>query len=213
MTDCKRICPMRNASSDGAGNVRYGVRLVTVRNRTAIAVAAWLILIITLLTSDFRAVAAETNQPIDRQALVTRHNPVIHKLDVDAPLTVGNGGFAFTADITGLQTFAGHYHRWGVPVETLSRWCWVSDPNPNNYQLSDANKDFKQADGRVVGYPTQASTPAGDWLRKNPRIHPLGQISLDFTNADGSPLAPEDVRNPEQKLDLWRGGNHESLRG
>src|SRR5882762_2386011 len=43
--------------------------------------------------------------PIDREALVTRHNPVVRKIDYDAPLTVGNGGFAFTADITGLQTF------------------------------------------------------------------------------------------------------------
>ena len=105
---------------------------------------------------------AESVGSIDRQALVTRHNPVIRKLDVDAPLTVGNGGFAFGADITGLQTFAEHYHRWGVPVETESRWCWVTDENPNGYKLSDANKDFKQADGRVFGYPTKASSPAGD---------------------------------------------------
>jgi len=148
---------------------------------------------------------ANAQDRIDRHALVTRHNPVIRKLDVDAPLTIGNGGFAFTADITGLQTFGEHYHRWGVPVETQSRWCWVSDPNPNNYQLSDANKDFRQAAGRIVAYPTQASTPAGDWLRKNPRIHPLGQVSLDYTKADGSPLAPGDIQNPEQTLELWSG--------
>jgi hypothetical protein len=151
------------------------------------------------------AFASENVPPIDRQALVMRHNPVIRKLDVDAPLTVGNGGFAFTADITGLQTFADHYHRWGVPTEMQSRWCWVSDPNPNNYQLADANKDFKQADGQVVGYPTQASTPAGDWLRKNPRSHPLGQILLDYTKSDGSALRPEDIQKPEQTLDMWRG--------
>lgn len=151
------------------------------------------------------APAKDSPAPIDRQALVTRHNPVIRKLDVDAPLTVGNGGFAFGADITGLQTFAEHYHRWGVPVETESRWCWVSDPNPNNFKLSDANKDFKQAGERIVGYPTQASTPAGDWLRKNPRIQPLGQIALDYTKADGSPLKPEDIQKPEQTLDLWYG--------
>jgi hypothetical protein len=148
---------------------------------------------------------ANAQERIDRHALVTRHNPGIRQVDVDTPLTVGNGGFAFTADITGLQTFAVHYHRWGVPVETQSRWCWVSDPNPNNYKLSDANKEFKQADGRVVSYPTQASSPAGDWLRKNPRIHPLGQISLDFVKGDGSSLAPEDIAKPEQALDLWRG--------
>ena len=118
-------------------------------------------------------------EPIDRQALVTRHNPVIRAVDPDAPLTVGNGGFAFTADITGLQTFAEHYQRHGVPVETEARWCWVSDPNPDNYTLADANTGFTLPDGRVLGFPTKAGSPAGDWLRKNPRLQPLAQLALD----------------------------------
>jgi hypothetical protein len=151
------------------------------------------------------AVAADQLSPIDRKALVSRHNPIIRELDVDAPLTVGNGGFAFTADITGLQTFAAHYHRWGVPVETQSRWCWVSDPNPDNYTLADASRDFTNAAGRVISLPTKQSSPAGDWLRKNPRSQPLGQILLDYAKPDGSPLTPEDIQKPEQKLDMWRG--------
>ncbi len=160
-----------------------------------VALFAWLI------CSAITANAA----PIDREALVTRHNPVIRTVDVDAPLTVGNGGFAFTADITGLQTFAEHYHRWGVPTETQSRWCWVSDPNPNNFTLADASREFTNAAGRVISLPTKQSSPAGDWLRKNPRSHPLGQILLDYTKADGTPLTPEDIQKPEQQLDLWRG--------
>ena len=143
--------------------------------------------------------------PIDRHALVTRHNPVIKQVDVDTPLTVGNGGFAFTADITGLQTFAEEYHRLGIPVETESRWCWVADANPKNYTLADASKDFTQADGRVIPYPTKQSSPAGDWLRKNPRTHPLGQIILDWTKEDGTPFKSDDVQKPGQTLDLWSG--------
>ncbi len=165
----------------------------------------WAVVLGVLLCGWSSATGAEQVPPINRQALVTRHNPVIKKLNVDAPLTVGNGGFAFGVDITGLQTFAEHYHRWGVPVETQSRWCWVSDPNTNKYTLADASRDFTNADGRVLGYPTKASSPAGDWLRKNPRSHPLGQILLDYVKADGSPLAPEDIQNPEQTLDVWRG--------
>lgn len=151
------------------------------------------------------ATAVAATRPIDREALVTRHNPVLHKVDVDAPFTVGNGGFAFGADITGLQTFGEQYHRWGVPVETESRWCWVTDPNPNHYTLADASRDFTNAAGRVLAYPTRQSSPAGDWLRKNPRIQPLGQILLDYTKADGSALQIEDIQKPEQTLDLWRG--------
>jgi hypothetical protein len=41
---------------------------------------------------------------INRYELVNRHNPVLTKADKSSPLTVGNGNFAFTADITGMQT-------------------------------------------------------------------------------------------------------------
>ncbi len=143
--------------------------------------------------------------PIDRKALVSRHNPSLHKLDVNAPLTVGNGGFAFTADITGLQTFADYYYREGIPVEILSRWCWHSEPNSQNYKLSDTNQDFLLPDGRTLGFPTRQSTPAGDWLRKNPHSYPLGQLALEWLKADGSPFVPEDIQDPAQTLDLWRG--------
>jgi len=151
------------------------------------------------------AIAADPASPIDRHALVTRHNPTLHTLDVDAPLTVGNGNFAFGCDVTGLQTFAEHYQRWGIPTETLSRWCWVTDPNPNNYTLADASKDFTLPDGRVLPFPTKQTSPAGDWLRKNPRIHPLGQLALEWTKPDGSAIAPEDIQEPNQTLDLWTG--------
>ena len=54
-----------------------------------------------------------TADPIDRLALVRRHNPVIRKADALEPLSVGNGAFAFSVDVTGLQTFPdfyeGHY--------------------------------------------------------------------------------------------------------
>ena len=41
---------------------------------------------------------------IHRKALVSRHSPYQTQLDVRSPFSVGNGEFAFTADITGLQS-------------------------------------------------------------------------------------------------------------
>ena len=38
---------------------------------------------------------------IDRQKLISGHNPVLTEIATDSPLTVGNGELAFTADITG----------------------------------------------------------------------------------------------------------------
>ena len=150
------------------------------------------------------AVAAPA-APIDREALVRRHNPVVRSVDYDSPLTVGNGGFAFTADITGLQTFAYDYHRHGVPTETQARWAWVSDENPHHYTLADASTPFTQGDGRVVPYPNRQSSPAGDWLRKNPRAFPVGQLQLVWDKPDGSAFTPADIEEPEQTLDLWTG--------
>ena len=142
---------------------------------------------------------------IDRKSWVTRHNPKITRLDADAPLTVGNGGFAFGVDITGLQTFADHYHRWGIPLETLARWCWHAQPNPQKFRIEDTNRNFLMPDGRELGFPTIQTSPAGEWLRQNPHIHPLGNLSLEWLKPDGSPLTPEDIQDPEQTLDLWRG--------
>lgn len=140
--------------------------------------------------------------PIDRHALVTRHNPRLTQLDPWAPLSVGNGGFAFTADVTGLQTLGAHYHQKGIPLETLARWAWHSAPNPAGYTLADANKPYT-AYGRTVPYPTEERSPAGQWLRENPHDQPLPQLALERT--DGRPIAPEHITQIDQTLDLWTG--------
>ena len=118
---------------------------------------------------------------------------------------MGNGGFAFTVDATGLQTFEGAYYRQGVPLETLSRWAWVSDDNPRRFTLADTAAPYALPEGRVQPFPTRTDVPAADWLRQNPHDHPLGQIALEWIKDDGSPFVPEDVRALTQVLDLWRG--------
>ena len=149
--------------------------------------------------------------PIDRQALVSRHDPVLHRLDPGAPLSVGNGRFTFTADITGLQTFAEGYYRDGLPTETLARWAWHSEPNPRGYSLRDVMRPFP-AFGTTVDYPTDAASPAGEWLRRNPQILPLAQIGLLLDRPGGAPLVPDDVTEPGQTLDLWTGVIRSSYR-
>ena len=65
-----------------------------------------------------RPTAAE---PIDRPALVARHTVHVHSLDPQNPLTVGNGDFAFTADVTGLQSFESLYHARNAQYLGLAR--------------------------------------------------------------------------------------------
>ncbi|MBB3219258.1 hypothetical protein [Pseudoduganella umbonata] len=142
--------------------------------------------------------------PIDRQAVVSRHNPQLTQVDAWSPLSVGNGRFAFTADVTGLQTFADHYWRHGTATETQARWSWHTNPNPNNYKLADANRPYT-AHGRTLGYPTNQNSPAGQWLRENPHTQPLPRIGFVLAGAGARPLVPADVGAVDQRLDLWKG--------
>src|SRR6266545_8107382 len=71
--------------------------------------------------------ASRSSTAIDRAALVSRHNPVMRQLDPLSPLSLGNGEFAFTADITGLQTFPEAYEQ-AMPLCTMSQWGWHTAP-------------------------------------------------------------------------------------
>jgi protein-glucosylgalactosylhydroxylysine glucosidase len=141
--------------------------------------------------------------PINREALVRRHIPVILKPDPLSPLTVGNGEFAFTVDVTGLQTFPDFYSQ-GIPLSTLSQWGWHSLPNPMDYRL-DQTLTFHDAGGRKVGYASKQDGPAGLWLRSNPhRLH-LGRIGFRIMKSDGSEALISDIGDVRQSLDLWKG--------
>src|SRR5829696_5341924 len=76
-----------------------------------------------------RGTTFQRTSAIDRAALVRRHDPVLRKLDPLAPLSVGNGQFAFTADVTGLQTFPEEYEAL-APLCTMSQWGWHTTPRP-----------------------------------------------------------------------------------
>ena len=120
---------------------------------------------------------------IDRRALVDRHAPVVRGVDSFSVLSVGNGDFAFTADLTGLQTFPDAYR--DVPLATQATWAWHTLPNPNGYRLEDAMSPF-EVDGRSVTYPDRQGSPAGAWLRQNP--HRLSLARIGFALWDRVPL-------------------------
>jgi hypothetical protein len=74
--------------------------------------------------------------PIDRHALVTRHNVVLTNFDANNPLSVGNGEFAFTVDATGLQTFPEAFEQ-TIPLGTLSDWGWHTFSEPNGWSIDN----------------------------------------------------------------------------
>jgi len=149
----------------------------------------------------------EKSKPIDRRALVARHNPVIHKPDCLSPLSVGNGEFAFTADITGLQTFPGLYQK-GIPLATQSQWGWHTLPNTEGYNVESYPLTYYDSHGREVGHLYSRVKGRKDevrWLRANPhRLH-LGRIGLQIVSSSGKEITPAQLTNVEQTLDLWSG--------
>lgn len=143
-----------------------------------------------------------TSRVIDRHAVVTRHTPVLRHADPWSPFTLGNGEFAFTADITGLQTFPAHY-RETIPLAILSQWAWHSFPNPDRFRLEQTFDTYETA-GRPVRYPTNTRSPAAEWLRQNP--HRLGLARIGFLfEQDGRPASISEIEDIEQRLDLWSG--------
>src|ERR1700743_390322 len=90
--------------------------------------------------------------PIDRHALVTRHNVELHQFDANNPLSVGNGEFAFTVDATGLQTFPEAFEK-TTPLGTLSDWGWHTSPNPHDWSIDAFQfKVYTNFDGHPVPY-------------------------------------------------------------
>lgn len=153
---------------------------------------------------------------IDRQAVVSRHNVVNQSIDSLSSLTVGNGAFAFTVDVTGLQTFPLTYQN-GVALGTQSEWGWDSFKNEKNYRFEETLKgyDFNN-EGRDAKYSIQWKEPqrnkeATDWFRENAHRLQLGNIGFELYKKDGALAQAEDLTNIHQELNLWTGEIHSSF--
>lgn len=192
-----------------------------------IPVIGWFFVLL-LISSCISDNQNSADEPIDRYALVTRHNPVLTSPDNLSPLTVGNGEFAFTADVTGLQTFPEFYSRNGdtnstppgpdgfetnpelegsTPLVTQSQWGWHTFPNPQNFTMQDAMQTY-DANGKQVPYASRQNTAAGDWLRQNPHRLNLGRIGFELKGSDGTTIELSDLEQIRQELDLWSGTLH-----
>lgn len=79
---------------------------------------------------------AHAGIPIQRRNIVERFNVHRNASSDTTPLQVGNGNFAFGADVTGLQTFH--------PFATMSTWGWhnFSLPTTPNQTSIDGERRF-----------------------------------------------------------------------
>lgn len=163
---------------------------------------SFLIVITTLLAT---ACSPSQKTTIDRKALVMRNNPQVTAFDSLASLSVGNGEFAYTVDITGLQTFPDAYKK-GVPLGTQSQWGWHRFENPKDLRPEEALKEYDFGRGHKELYATQfneegRARDAANWYRTNPhRLH-LGIIGLEL----GNEATPQQITDIRQELNMWKG--------
>jgi hypothetical protein len=135
---------------------------------------------------------ADTHVPIDRHALVTRHNIDWPSLEGQIPL--GNGNFAFNADGTGLETVSGN---------TMSHWCWHKFPLPAGVTPDDIKPWATSDRGRLQGKTTPPDAPIAEWQKNNPQPVNLGR--LGFIDEKGDRLKSSNVQVQARQLNLWTG--------
>lgn len=139
--------------------------------------------------------------PINRREVVRAFNPVRNSsaTSYNTPIQIGNGNFAFGADITGLQTV--------VPWNTLSSWCWHNSSLPT-MSGQTSPEDFTGLDwwthGLLVNYaqPNPAQAAISQWMISNPHRVNLARVGFSL---DGESMTDADVDSPVQTLDLYSG--------
>ena len=167
----------------------------------------WASLEIEKLGYDVNSVTAS----IDRHAAVNRHNPVITEANDLASLTVGNGHFATTVDITGLQSFPFDYGA-GVPLNAMSDWGWHKFENTSHLMPAESEKSFDFGHGHQEVYAVEYKQAedgrhkeATEHFRVNPHRLNLGTIGFDLKDKEGRQLALKELKDIHQEQKLWDG--------
>ncbi|MCR5181051.1 MAG: hypothetical protein K6C30_07535 [Bacteroidaceae bacterium] len=148
--------------------------------------------------------------PINRQAVVSRHNPTNLTADSLSSLSVGNGHLATTVDVTGLQSFPEAYRN-GVPLTTMSDWGWHRFPNTDSLTEAETQRTFhfphrQHEEIYAVEYKKGGrQQQATQYFRVNPHRLNLGTIGLALTDSQGAPLALEQLSDIRQVQHLYDG--------
>lgn len=140
---------------------------------------------------------------INRLDVVRKYNPHLNNVDAKSPLTVGNGRFCFTADVTGMQTLYDEY-REETPLCTMAEWAWHTYPG-HRYTMDDVCMTEYDFLWRKVSYPRvkyEGNEAAYDWVRMNPHKFNLARIAL---SVDGTYLTSDMLSDINQTLDITTG--------
>ena len=158
---------------------------------------------------------------IDREAVLFRNDPIITEADPLASLSVGNGRFATTVDVTGMQTYVDDYKN-GIPLTAMCDLIWHSFPNTQGLKPSDSEKTFDLGHGHPEVYAVEykkgknvVSVSAADslsrriaateYFRVNPHRVNLGAVGLSLKDANGQSIPLKGLSDIRQQLQLYHG--------
>ncbi|KAL4806069.1 Six-hairpin glycosidase-like protein [Aspergillus unguis] len=132
--------------------------------------------------------------PAQRRSIVRSFSPR-RNASSTTPLQVGNGNFAFGADITGLQTFR--------PFAIMSSWAWHNFSLPATSKIEDFTGQDWWTHDRLVNYnmPNPAKEDISTWLIQNPQRMNMANIGLYFQEN----ITEDQLLHKSQTLDLWDG--------
>lgn len=147
------------------------------------------------------------NELINRLDVIASFNPHLTDINPQSPLSVGNGRFCYTADITGMQTLYEEYSA-ETPLCTMAEWGWHTKKADNEkgfYTLDDVRMTPYNYCKRTVTYPRvkyEGNEAAYDWVRQNPHKFNLAKIGLYFHN---EPIQAGSIYCINQTLDITTG--------
>lgn len=145
---------------------------------------------------------------INRFELLKKHNPKLDRVEFKSPLSVGNGNFAFTVDVTGLQTLYDEHYENLTPLCTMSQWGWHTRPVSSlryAYTMNDLEMTVYNCSDRRVSYAVECKEGNEDvyyWLRKNPHRFNLGRLGFLYKR---DIIKAEDIYDIKQTLNLYEG--------
>lgn len=128
--------------------------------------------------------------------LIKKYNVINKEIDVLNPLSVGNGSFVFTADVTGLQTLVNEYKVF--PLLSMEE----------KFAYKEAKKEIKlksyQAYNRNVNYMTDSTNQEEVFNDLRTNYFKYNMFNLAFYYNDKL-INKDDISNIDQELDLIHG--------
>lgn len=154
------------------------------------------------------SIATANAEKIDRKSVLERNNPKVTNADPLNSLSVGNGHFATTVDVTGMQSYPLNYQQ-GVPLCSMSDWGWHSFPNTENLIHEETEKVMDLGHGRKEVYAVEYKVDgrgkkATEYFRINPHRLNLGNVALVIKDGKGQ-IKEADIKDIDQQLDLYSG--------